>query len=209
MATVPRTPLSTRTWPADPNGVALRSQSTQSLNLALNVINAPTSYDWPNPVLPKPNLELRTWTQGITVLEEPAPAAPPRCYDFPNPTLAKPNLELRTWVQPAGPIRIPANTKPPTCLDFPNPTLAKPNLELRTWTQSVGTLRMPAVVKVPTGTTYDRPNPVRKEYRSIYSFVSEMNDEVIPPPVVSDTGNGSSNPHPKHFRSMRSTRGRR
>lgn len=170
MATVPRSPLYTRLGALYPYAALITSQP---LNLPLNVVSTPSSFDWPNPVLPKPN------------------------------------FELRTWLQPAGPIRLPANTKPPVCLDFPNPVLAKPNLELRTWTQSVGTLRMPAVVKVPTGTTYDRSNPVLREYRSIYSFVSEMNDEVIPPPTISGTGNGSSNPHPKHFRSMRNTRGRR
>lgn len=86
--------------------------------------------DWPNPVIAKPNHDLRGWIQSPI----PSPnAIPPHQSDWPNPVLPKPNYDLRGWIQ--DPIPTP-NAIPNHQSDWPNPAPLKPNLELRNWIQA-------------------------------------------------------------------------
>ena len=108
----------------------------------------PRQSDWPNPVLSRPNLDLRGWiqspltTQGIPFIQR----------DWPNPVLPRANYDLRGWVQSPLPT---ATAIPNAQRDWPNPRGFARSIDVLSWTQSAP----PHAPGTAPFAQYDWPNP--------------------------------------------------
>lgn len=147
-----RAPLLTRIGP--------REQPTELLTWTHGVQQGlqPTPFiqrrsDWQNPVLPVPNLALRTWTNGL-VPGAIALTLPKRGMGAePNPNPAIANRDVLTWTR--GPQIVAAVVVPPfKQTEWPNPLAGAINHELRTWTQAPLIANIGAPLR-----NSDRPNP--------------------------------------------------
>lgn len=118
--------ISPREWPRDlltwARGVQLGIQPTPFIQ---------RQADWPNPVIARPNLELRTWLNALPPGVVGNPVPPLRNYDWPNPKLRFDTTELRTWLhtqQLTPPIVLPFGQT-----DWPNPRAPSRNQDVLSW----------------------------------------------------------------------------
>lgn len=111
--------------------------------------------EWPNPVLARPNHELRGWVNGLPPGVVGNPVPPIRNRDWPNPTLRVQNHELRTWLhaqQITPPIVLPFGQT-----DWPNPRAYPRNQDVLTWVE--GLPQTALALTLPQRQT-EWPNPV-------------------------------------------------
>lgn len=148
-----RAPLSTRVGTRGPP-VSLLTWTTSAGALQRTFVLR--QLDWPNPAPKRPDLTLRTWTQGLPpgVIANPVPT-PIRQLDWPNPQPKKPfldNLGWEFWQQ----IPQPATSAPFVRTDWPNPLRRAARADLLTWTDGFpfGAINLSPRAK-------DWPNPVR------------------------------------------------
>lgn len=133
--------------------------------------------DWPNPVLARPNHELRGWVNGLPPGVVGNPVPPIRNRDWPNPTLRVQNHELRTWLhvqQVTAPIVLPFGQT-----DWPNPRAYPRNQDVLTWVEG---LPQTALALTLPQRQSEWPNPVLvRANLDLRSWIQKLQPTVVAP----------------------------
>ncbi len=187
MATIDRPPLFTRVQWRDPSR-ALNSQPHRGSSTALLIagaVLAPVAVEWPNPQIPRWNVELRTWFNGaLPELIAVGAVAGIGLFDAPDKIKVQQMEHVRN-----APLLAPPNTKPFLQAEWPNPIRADGYVNIR-GLQYRDMQTQPPAVAAPL-TTSNSVNWLMNPLIPVYSVAFRTGQlgtnalQLTPPPVGS------------------------